>query len=165
VQRLVSCCLNDACRHTALIHVSATPPTPTYRRSARAWSALSAAAVGTRSTYGPSGKSSCRNRAWSARCGAPAAFRRLFALVGMVTPPGKAKSAAGPKGNERGQSQKPRSPRWLTPAGFGAAPQIRIGFVPVIHRQRVGGRTAEHLAGEIPPPPTGRDIAVLPANA
>ena len=51
VQNLIASCLNDACRHTALIDVSNYPAETEVPSSARAWSAPSAAAGATRSAF------------------------------------------------------------------------------------------------------------------
>jgi hypothetical protein len=61
VQRLVAYCLNDACRHVALIDVSKYPAdteVPWFRSSC----APSAAAAATRSTCGQIGKSNRRSQ-------------------------------------------------------------------------------------------------------
>ena len=60
VQNLIASCLNDACRHTALIDVSSYPADTEVPWFRSAWSAPSAAAVATRSTCGRTGKSSRR---------------------------------------------------------------------------------------------------------
>jgi hypothetical protein len=63
VQRLVASYLNDACRHTALIDVSSYSAETEVPYFSRKSFAPSAAAAGTRSTCGRTGKSSRPNRA------------------------------------------------------------------------------------------------------
>ena len=68
VHRLVASCLNDACRHVALIDVSAYPAETACGRSALAWSAPCAAAGETRSMCGRTGKSSQAGLAMRSVC-------------------------------------------------------------------------------------------------
>jgi hypothetical protein len=63
VQRLVASCLNDACRHTALIDVWSYPAETEMPWFHSRGVCAKSAAVGTRSTCGPTGKSSRPNRA------------------------------------------------------------------------------------------------------
>jgi hypothetical protein len=63
VARLIASCLNDACRHTALVDCRVIRRIPRFRGFAPVLSAPSAAAEATRSTLGPTGKSSRRARA------------------------------------------------------------------------------------------------------
>jgi hypothetical protein len=69
VQNLIASCLNDACRHTALINVFSYPAETEILTSKAVWSAPSAAAGTTRSTLGRIGKSNRRSRVSQARCG------------------------------------------------------------------------------------------------
>ena len=63
VTRLIASCLNDACRHTALIEVWSYPAETEIPYFKAASFVPSAAAAATRSTCGQIGKSNRRSRA------------------------------------------------------------------------------------------------------